>query len=108
MYPRRGSPPNNNINDRVVADLALLLTLTFMGAPQSGSQLLWGEEEQRNDRDLPLAAGRGMCSLRRRGAIKAFKEVNYESKAVREAHVREVQDHQAQGQGHGYLRKPQA
>ena len=37
------------------------------------------------------------------GPFKAFKEVYYESKAVREAHVREVQDHQAQGQGHGNL-----
>ena len=27
------------------------------------------------------------------GAIKAFKEVYHESKTVREAHVREVQDH---------------
>ena len=42
------------------------------------------------------------------GAIKAFKEVYHESKTVREAHVREVQDHQAQGQSHGHLRKPQA
>ena len=30
---------------------------------------------------------------------------NYESQTVREAHVREVQSHQAQGQSHGYLRK---
>ena len=33
---------------------------------------------------------------------------NNESKTVREAHVREVQGHQAQGQSHGYLRKPEA
>ena len=29
-----------------------------------------------------------------------------ESQAVSEANVREVQSHQAQGQGNGYLRKP--
>ena len=32
---------------------------------------------------------------------------NNESQTVREAHVREVQSHQAQGQSHGYLRKPE-
>ena len=31
-----------------------------------------------------------------------------ESKTFREAHVREVQDHQAQGQSHVHLREPQA
>ncbi len=30
------------------------------------------------------------------------------SQTFREAHVREVQDHQAQGQSHGHLREPQA
>jgi hypothetical protein len=31
-----------------------------------------------------------------------------ESQTFREAHVREVQDHQAQGQSHGHLREPEA
>jgi hypothetical protein len=31
-----------------------------------------------------------------------------ESKTFSEAHVREVQDHQAQGQDYGNLREPQA
>ena len=37
-----------------------------------------------------------------------IKEVSHESQTVCEAHVREVQDHQAQGQSHGHLREPQA
>ncbi len=36
-----------------------------MGSPKS-RKTFWGEEEQRNERDLPLAAGRGIWSLRRR------------------------------------------
>ena len=48
-----------------------------------------------------LATGRGHQGIH-------MKEVSHESKAVCEAHVREVQDHQAQGQSHGHLRKPQA
>jgi len=36
------------------------------------------------------------------------KENHHESKTEREAHLREVQDHPAQGPGHGHLRKPQA
>lgn len=39
--------------------------MTFMGSPKS-RKTFWGEEEQRNERDLPLAAGRGIWSLRRR------------------------------------------
>ena len=37
-----------------------------------------------------------------------FKEINYESKTFSKAHVREVQDNQAQGQSNGNLRKSQA
>jgi len=33
---------------------------------------------------------------------------NYESKTVREAHVREVQGHSPQRPCHGHLREPQA
>ena len=67
--------------------------------------------EGRREADLATTTttgGRARALPTAVGAIKAFKEVYHESKTVREAHVREVQDHQAQGQSHGYLRKPQA
>ena len=42
------------------------------------------------------------------GPVRHSQEVKrYESQTVCQAHVREVQDHQAQGQSHGHLRKPQ-
>ena len=46
-----------------------------------------------------------------RGRItwRSKEEVNYnESQTECQAHVRKVQGHQAQGQSHGYLRKPEA
>ena len=59
----------------------------------------------------PYDLTRGRITWRSKSTSKAtgLQEVkSYESKTVRQAHVRKVQDHQAQGQSHGHLRKPQA
>ena len=54
-------------------------------------------------RDNTTEKGRGLASAQL-GAIRHSQEVNrYESKTVCQAHVREVQDHQAQGQSNGHL-----
>ena len=42
--------------------------------------------------------------IKRKGRVMVICE----SKIICKADLRKMQDHQAQGQGHGYLRKPQA
>ena len=64
----------------------------------------WRETARRSINDR---RPRGLAPVHA-GAIRLSGGYHYESKTVREAHVREVQDHQAQGQSHGHLRKPQA
>ena len=50
------------------AGLALGPRIARPGGPRKAAfQALWGEEERRNERAPALAAGRGICSPRRRG-----------------------------------------
>ena len=59
---------------RYFASPASLFCILFSGKTEMGpnskpaKRLLFGADEQRNERDLPLAAGRGICSLRGRAA----------------------------------------
>ena len=55
----------------------------------------------------PYDLTRGRITWRSRDERLVWR-LQYEGKTVREAHVREVQSHQAQGPCYGNLRKPEA
>ena len=68
---------------------APLFCMLFSGKTELGpnskpaQRLLFGEDEQRNGRDLPLAAGRGIWSLRgRMPAERQLRSRNYNGTAV--------------------------